>query len=387
VNRWLSFLVVLFLVGCGSSRSARDSWTLEDLDDEVADSSGRTRVERAAVTTEVDPINFAPVGPTTTSFPVTTKRLFVSFRLRGVAPDSRLSVAWFREGEDQPLSETSETLSGDQRLAAEHQATTPFAPGPHFVRLSLDGEVLAQVPFEIEGPDPGAAAASASPATVSNLAVYAALDRRGQPRGRPSRTFPARTKSVHCAFLVSGASPGTAVTVRWMLGASVVATTDLGEVSGRRVLSATLDAPAALDSGEYTVEVQVHGQQRATATFTVLGGVTGGGRVVDLVLTRAIDRRTHRPSAAPTTNFSGDEETIYLCISHERLGSGDVVEVRWFQDDYPDEPMAVSTVPASGTGSLAASLSPDEPLPAGDYHADVVLRGRTVASVPFTVGP
>jgi hypothetical protein len=166
-----------------------------------------------------------------------------------------------------------------------------------------------------------------------------------------------------------------------------VATTDLGEVSGRRVLSATLDAPAALDSGEYTVEVQVRGQQRATATFTVLGGVTGGGRVVDLVLTRAIDRRTHRPSAAPTTSFRGDEETIYLCISHERLGSGDVVEVRWFQDEYPDEPMAVSTVPASGTGSLAASLSPDEPLPAGDYHADVVLRGRTVASVPFTVGP
>lgn len=143
----------MLCAGCSSSRATGDSWTLEDLDDERGGegSSTRVRAERLALTTEIDPITFGPVAAPSKSFPVETRRIFLSFGLKGVRPGARLSISWFRRGEDEPLSETSEVLEGDQRMAAEHVAENPFAPGDHFVRIEVDGESVAVVPFEVEG--------------------------------------------------------------------------------------------------------------------------------------------------------------------------------------------------------------------------------------------
>lgn len=384
----LTSLTICF--GCSSSRAVGDSWTLEDLDDEGSgdSSSSRVRAERVALTTEIDPITFGPVAAPAKSFPVETRRIFLSFRLKGVRPGAHLSVAWYRRGEEEPLSETSEVLEGDQRMAAEHVAEHPFAPGEHFVRLEVDDERVAVVPFEISGP-PAAldvTGSSDNPAKVSRVGFYQAVDRRGRPQGRPLQRFRSGTKAVHCAFLVTSAPRGTAVSVRWRLGASVAATTDVGQISGRRILSATLDATKGLDSGPYEVEILIDGHRRASGEFKILGRAGRGVRVDELSLTSDINPRNHRPARQATTRFDGDEETIYLCLRYQGLREGEGIEVRWIQDLHPDEPMAVSTIPTAGSGRLAASFQPDGSLPAGEYRAEVHVRGSLVESVSFTVG-
>lgn len=382
----LSLLLVCLLAACGGRARSDDvdDFGADDVFDVVNGSDTGPRLEQIALTTEIDTITFTPTGPTASTFPATTSRLYLCFRVRGAPERATLDVTWYREGDLEPLSATHDALAGDGRFAAEHAPTRPFRPGAHSVLVEIDGDEVARVPFTIEGAAGDASTATAT-AVVEELAVYRSLDRRGRPQGQPVDRLDAGPRSLHGVFRIRGAGPGTAVRVVWTCDGARAAVTELGEVEGDRSLSASIGGSSSpLPNGEYRVEVHVNGARSATSRFSI--GVSGGPqRLSDLALTTAVDPRTQRPSTSPQTTFTGAEPTLYLCIRYEGLPAGASLEVRWFQDSFPDEPMSVSTVRAQRSGSMSASFSPDAPLPAGAYHADVVLAGEVLGTAAFTV--
>lgn len=378
---------IALLVACaGSHRDDIDRFGADDVND-LLDGQGGPRLEGPALTTEIDSITFRPVAAVSESFPASTPRLYFCFTLRGSEPGQRMAIDWYREGDSEPLSSTSDVAEDGARLAAEHIAHSPFLPGPHYVAVSLDGEEIARMDFEIEAdgstPDPAMESVD-----VSNFGIFAGLDRRGRPRGRAATKFPAGMRQIACAFRVEGAPPGTEVIVDWYRNNSKVATTEVGEVSGDRSLSASVANRRAFPDGAYRADVTLNGTVRGTKSFTIgrARGNSGAPSVSNLALTTEIHSRSRRPAAPTMTTFEGTEESLWLCLSYENLGDNELVDVRWIQNGHDDEPMAVSTIRGSGAGNMAASFAPDGTLPPGDYHVDVVVRGEVLDSIAFTVG-
>lgn len=378
---------VLLMAACGPRVPVEDpdDFSAGDVFDTVYGADDGPRLEQVALTTDVDSITFTPTGETGETFPPSTPRLFLCFRVRGVVDGSRLEISWHRVDEDEPLSTTTERVEGDSRLAAEHIASQPFYPGQHFVRVAVNDEVIDRVHFAIED-DGMIVPESLRKIRISGLGVYRAVDRRGRPQGRPLRHFDLGTRSLHCAFRIAKAPPGTRVTVAWLREGSREATTELGIISGDRNLSASIGGGETLPAGDYRVEVLLNGAPRARSDF-VIGTLTNTAVVSELALTTSINPRSQRPAAPPGARFDGSESTIYLCLRYDGMTSGDDIEVRWIQDSSSDEPMAVSTVRTGRSGRLAASFAPDSPLPTGTYHADVVVGGEIVETVEFEIEP
>lgn len=387
---------ILLLVASVALGACAGRGHVDDVDDFSADEvfnsleGGGPRLERVAFTTEIDTITFTPAAPTSRSFPTFTDRLYFCFLLRGVEQEGTLEVTWNRVDEDEPLSVTRQQVDSDTRLAAEHVAERPFRPGPHFVRVTLDDEEIARVQFEIEGqqgPVPEALAAT----KVTNLGFYAAQDRRGRPRGRPLNRFRSGTQQVHCAFRVHDAPPETEVGVQWYQGGRLVATTSVGTVEGTRSLSASVDNDAPLPDGEYRVQVNLEGFTKTSGAFVIGSGASpeaaGGPAFSHLQLSTAVHRTTRRPTAPVTTTFDGSEEEIFLSMRYRGLANNQSVEIHWFQGVHSEQPMAVSTIHASGSGQMAASFAPNGPMPPGEYRADVVIGDEVLESIPFTVEP
>jgi len=347
--------------------------------------SGRARVERIALTTEVDPITYGPAGAPSTSFDMSERRLFLCFRMRGASPGATLMVSWWRVGDPEPMSRTAAMLEGDHWMAAEHRAVTPFRPGPHLVKVSLDGTVIREVPFDIEGELPPATEV----ARVGQVRLVGVLNSRGRPVKGNLRRFSDETRAVHCAILVKQAPTGTQVGVRWSKGDHQLHETDLGQVEGRRLrLWASLETVQNLPAGQYSVQILVNGAPVRTRHFRI-----GGPRrvrhqppsVSALRLTRSVHPRTRQPRGEAITDFDGEVEELYLTIRYVGMTNDPPIEVRWYQDTHPDQPMVSSAFPVSGTGNLAASFSPDGPMPAGAYRVDVLRGEEVLDSYPFVV--
>lgn len=345
-------------------------------------------LDRVALTTEVDPVTFGPAGPDLRSFPRDTRRIFLCFRVRNAPLQSLLQVTWLRQGSEDPLSTTETPVSGDSWMAAEHAADQPFRPGPHLVRIELDGEVLGEVEFAIDGAveedvAPGAAA-------VSGFRFVRSLTRRGRPRGRAVTSLPVKTRQIHCAFTLAAPPDPVQVAVAWSHEGEPMSQTRLGPVSGRQSLTATLAAVADLPEGRYRADVLVDGEAVHRAEVVVGEGrapASASGAVSGLVLTTRVHPRTRQPTAPPLAVLRGDESTLYLSLRYSGMRRGDRVTVRWIQDSHPDEPMAENDFDVTGSGTLAASFEPDGLLPPGEYHVDVVEGERVLGSLAFTVDP
>lgn len=378
---------VLLMAACGPRGPVEnpDDYSAGDVFDTVYGSDDGPRIEDVALTTAVDSITFTPTGATGETFPPSTPRLYLCFLARGVTDGSRLEISWHRVDEDEPLSTTTERVEGDSRLTAEHIAAQPFYPGQHFVRISVDDEVIARVHFAIED-DGVIVSESLRQVQISGLGVYRSVDRRGRPQGRPLRRFDLGTRSLHCAFRIAKAPPGTRVTVAWLRDGSREALTELGAVSGDRSLSATIGGGETLPAGDYRVEVLLNGAPSARSNF-VVGTPSNGAVLSELALTTSINPRSRRPATSPRTRFVGSESTIYLCLRYDGMTAGEGIVVRWIQDSSSDEPMAVSTVTTGRSGRLAASFAPDDDLPSGSYHADVVIGGEIIETVEFHIDP
>jgi hypothetical protein len=274
-------------------------------------------------------------------------------------------------------------LEGDHWMAAEHVPRRRFHPGPHFVRVEVESQLLAEVTFEIEGE-----AGLPETPEVSGFRFVSATDGARRRRARTVTTLPVGTNEIHCAFSVSAAAPGTDVEVRWFQGGHRISVTDLGHIEGRRPLSASLSASRELPAGYYRVQVVLG---RRVAHVQGIAIVVSRGarspRISNLVLTTSIHPRSRRPTGPRLTALEGDEGTIFLCLSFSGMPRGETLEVRWFQDTHLEEPMAASTFEVAGRGSLAASFTPDGALPPGRYHVEVMKDDSVLGGLEFTVGP
>lgn len=339
------------------------------------------------LTTRVAPITFEPATASSNSFPSSTRRLFASFQVRSGALPRAFLVTWHRRGDTGPLFSDRMVATGYHWMAAEYEGGARLEPGDYVVRVAADGEVLAEADFAIEGPGaaPGPVPAEVS---VEHLRLYRDLDQRGAPVGQPVSVLPASTPRVHAAFRLSDAPAGTSVQVRWRNAGEVVATTELGQVSGSRDLMASLAPGGELTSGLYRAEVVVNGVVLRSRAFTVEGAAARtdlGPRVENLVLTTAVQPRTGRPAAAAVTVVPADVPSLYLSFTFAGMPPDEVVEVRWLRTDAPDPPVATITFQVTGRGSLAASLAPDDPLEPGGYRVEITRRGQLMGSLRFTV--
>jgi hypothetical protein len=111
----------------------------------------------------------------------------------------------------------------------------------------------------------------------------------------------------------------------------------------------------------------------------------GDPRVDNLTLTTVVDPSSGLPAGPPLDQVRGDEPVLYISLTFWRMPPGRRLEVCWFDDGLPGEPIASSAFEVSGRGSLAVSLAPGDPLGLGPYHVEVRSDGAVLATLRFEV--
>lgn len=381
----IAWLLCLGVLGCSATQETID-------DPEPADVESLT-VDEAVVTTGMDFATFRPTGATGTFFPSSTRQLYLCMRVRTSDPAS-VVVRWFRGDDEEPFSSSRLTVTGDRWAAAGYEAFGQFEPGRYVIRAESDGESLLEVVFEIED-DGLESTAEETPGqlSVSRLRFVRQLGDDGRPRGPVTTLFPAGSREVHCAFSLVDGPQGSTVSVRWFRGSELYRTSDLGLIEGDRELQASLRASSVegseLSAGLYRAEVVVNDAVMRSGTFTVEEPYTTGGsgpRVMNLVLTTAVEPETGRPTAPAVTRVRGDERQLYLSMTFSRMPPRELLEVRWIQGaDREAEPFATSRFQVGGRGSLAAELTLESPLEIGPYRVDVVLQEQLLGTLTFVV--
>jgi hypothetical protein len=283
-------------------------------------------------------------------------------------------------------------MEGDERSVAEYEAVAPFRPGRHFARVHVGGEHVADIPFVIDGgPSTGI-----RPPSVAQLRIIA-------PDGPPANTdgdqprFARGTSSLRALFATENLTPANSLTVHWRVGRRVLTRTAFDALDGNNELSANLASDAPLPAGEYVVEVHLDGTPVLSRAFVVEGSApaasarshrtSGVARVSGMLVTSESCSAAGPPGVPSVPTLRGDSDVFYLCLRYENLRSGTPLEVRWYQNDFPEEPMVVTSFRPSGSGSLSASFMPDNRLPPGAYYVAVAVGSDEVERADFNIAP
>ena len=376
---------VLLLVSSVLSCSA----FLGDDPEEPVDDPVGSVVRDATLTTEVDPSTLAPASPGGTAFPASTRALYLCFRVVAGRTGDGLVVTWHRGDEAEPFETTRLVVTGRRWMTAAYEPIGRLLPGAYAVRVTAGETLLEVIDFVVEAGREEGGAETAAALEVSPLRFVATLDGAGRPTGSSLTVLSPGSRRVHCALVVTGGTSETRLEVRWLRGGSRLSTGYLG-VSGsdRQELVATLDRPEGLTAGLYRVEVATDGRVVRSGSFTVeeeSPAAGSGPRVSNLVLTTAVEARTGRPTGPPLTTVRGDESVLFLTLTFAGMPDDDTLEVRWYRDAQPGEPLASGTYAVAGRGSLAASFEPGDPLAVGAHHVDVVRAGAVLRTLAFTV--
>ena len=94
-----------------------------------------------------------------------------------------------------------------------------------------------------------------------------------------------------------------------------------------------------------------------------------------------------------SSSFSDQDQTIYLTVTIDNARRGNEIEVAWYSNSEPDADNSRSVLLARYTdelprGSSQTHFSIEQPYigwEGGDYVADIIVEGRVLKSVPFTI--
>jgi hypothetical protein len=381
-----AFLLALAAVACGGRGHGTPAGSAAD-DGEpgltAADLIPRAVLVRAALTTEVDRARLKAVAPPATEFQPTRPEIFLVATLRDVPTQARIEVRWYRDARPEPFLESE--IRGSDVFTFVSSAEPPgrrWRPGSYTVRVLVDEREVGAVAFTVTGDDP-----AADGPTVRRLQVATGVDRRLLPK-RPGTGFERGTAELFAAFEVVHLDGAGEATVNWFRGEAVFSRQDVAlDGDGRFVASVT--SPEGLPDGRYQVAVELGGEERARAAFTV--GCAGAGPGVDRAAL-GLELDGDNMPVDELGRFGRGADAIRLGMRFLDLPAGAVLEVRWLAGGGEwDDPDALwhttrTAVPGGGSGTMGAAWPrPPEGFGPGGYRAVIGIDGQPVLWKEFTI--
>lgn len=383
----LLFAIASFtLISCGGAggrgKSAQDLQDAEideesKLDEE--DLIPRAVLVSAVLTTEVDQKRYRATGPILSEFEPTQSVIYLVATLKDVPTQARIEVRWYRDADSTPILVSD--IHGSDRfsfIADLKPAAREFIPGPYTARLFVDDREVGGPPFTILGDNPFETGPK-----ISRLSLSTSVNRKMKPK-KPSTQFDAGTKTLHATFDVAGAAPGTEIAVTWFRNGEPFSEQTL-EVAPKGRFGVNVESPSGLPSGNYSVALEVLGEEKIRQDFTV-GGAQEGTLVDKVALGLALGG--DNLPVKEMTEFKADHPAIMCGLRFLDLSPGAVITVRWNLVQGESESTYHTTrtaVPQGGSGTMGAQWAPEGGFEEGDYKVVVLVDDEQVAQQPFTV--
>ena len=213
----------------------------------------------------------------------------------------------------------------------------------------------------------------------------------GGPEEGDGAVFPAGTTGIWCGFEAANIKQGSLITLTWLQDGVELSTSTFGDVAGQHSLSTHLESDAPLPAAGYNAVVKIDGAWAAQIAFYIEGEIEteqpGEPRVHDIVIRDDVCPETWQANGNGQTRLGQGTEAVHLCLEFDDMPDGSELEVRWFRNSSPREPLAVTAFNPAGSGALTAMYVPPEiSVPNGGYHVAVQLGRQRLARVNFIVG-
>jgi len=225
------------------------------------DPTGAAMVSKVAFSTAVTG-NMKPKKPTT-KFKSGTKKLYVTFDVKGAEPDTSADVLWFRGDESFHSSEVG--LDGNRRYGAHVESPGGLPDGEYKVEIHV-GSTPAVTETVLIGKKIGGP-------TVDEIEFGLVLKDNNMPK-RAMTTFRRDTRVIQCGFRFIDLPPNSTIEVQWVFVGSDGDSLMYKNVSslpsgGSGTMGAPWEPGYELDRGDYKVIISVNDTPLGEESFKV----------------------------------------------------------------------------------------------------------------------
>ena len=252
-----------FMPGTYAARVIVDDRDVGGLDFTIGhpDASSSALVSKVAFSTAVTG-NMKPKKPSS-KFKSGTKKLYVTFDVKGAEPESSADILWFR-GEDE-FHRAEVGLDGNRRYGAHVESPGGLPDGEYKVEILVAGAPAAEETVVVGKKTGGPA--------VDEIEFGLVLKDNNMPK-RAMRVFRRDTSVIQCGFRFVDLPPDTTIEVQWYFvdadGDSLLyRNVSSLESGGSGTMGAAWEPGYDLDRGEYKVVIVVNDTPLGEETFTV----------------------------------------------------------------------------------------------------------------------
>ncbi|MCP4600088.1 MAG: hypothetical protein GY847_06040 [Proteobacteria bacterium] len=380
-NRFVSFLfkaVFAALTGCGASAQSSSSVVEPALDGPVA-SKPQSVLTRAELTTAVDKERMLASAPTATEFLPGTQQIFFVGTLTDLPDDAEIEVRWSKTSEGEPLYVSSAVASGTHSFLSKLLSRRrDLASGQYKAIVYVNKEEIGGVLFRI------ADRRSGGVVRVKELAVAAAVEVQTNRAIDAKLSFRKRIKKVFASFFVSGLEEGATIRVLWYHNEELKEEYDI-ESKGEKRYAVVFNNRKGLANGDWSVEVEVLGEVFAERTFFIGDDSSGPG--IDRAALGTSLGRNRMPKRVKTI-FKPNTNVIRCGIRFLDMPQDTKIEVQWVSLNNGSEKLLHTSdaeIQKSGSSAIGVEWNPDGNLQPGPYKAAILVNGRKMEELPFTI--
>ncbi len=193
-----------------------------------------------------------------------TKKLYVSFDVKGTSPGAIADVVWYRG--EQSFHESELEIGRNQRYGAHVDSPDGFPDGEYRAEIRVGGNTAAEKRAVI-------GSKTGTGPTVDAIAFGLVLKENNMPKKAMS-SFRRDTSVIQCGFRFVDLPPGSVIEVQWVhctpegdnLLFRNVSNLDSG---GTGTMGAPWQPGYELDRGNYKVVISVNSEQLGEESFTI----------------------------------------------------------------------------------------------------------------------
>ncbi|MCP4679312.1 MAG: hypothetical protein GY854_28255 [Deltaproteobacteria bacterium] len=220
--------------------------------------------------------------------------------------------------------------------------------------------------------------------SVKALKVTEAVEVRSNTAINPKQSFRTGVRKIYASFQVNGVGPGGTIRVLWYQDDELFREDDI-ECEGEKRYAVPLERGKKLTNGDYAVEVEVDGEMFARRTFHV--GGDNVSPVVEYAALGGTKGKNRIPKRAKTV-FKSNVHAIRCGVRFLDLPDNAKIEVQWISFEDEGEKLLHTSnteVPKGGTSNVTLDWKPEGDLTPGPHKAVVLLGGRKMRELAFTV--